>query len=208
MQVDDHPMLATVEKLRAENVSRSETLVQVCKALKKEQKLNVTAKTELAKSRAALLSAEDIVTCLIEKQMKLEEDVAMKEKELRYFRKALVVMKDKDLSDIIEKKEAEIAQLKCELTVVESELGLAQEETRRLKEMLHQTNIELAAKIAEVHMMKKMQADMERERKRMDMMLAAMIANQVRNSMFWLQCIHIYCHLPYIECYNDSDKFC
>ena len=133
---------------------------------------------EVMRVERELSQARDAqATKMTEQRDQIKRDLDKKEKELHLFRMQAESQKNNTKwQAIIERKEAEVGQLRSHMTKVERDLSRAKEEHKKFREQLHHTTQELAENCEQVRGLEKSRAELERERSRVDTKLKIEIA--------------------------------
>lgn len=139
----------------------------------KAQRERVILKQRFAQARKNALDVQAKATRLIDQRKKIEGQLELKQYELELLRSA---EKDKQkLQKIIDSKDIEIKHLQEQLQVINAELEVTRKEGYDFREQLQQVTKELEVKSAEVRLIERsrmeLRADLDSERKRVDMLL-------------------------------------
>ena len=140
---------------------------------------------DVARVESQLIEAKDAqVTTMTERIEELSEqrdqirtEIEKREKELEIFRrKAHNQKNDSRLSAFIERKEAEVGRLRSHMTEVEEDLSRTMEQHIKFREQLLQVSLDFAENCERVRGLEKSQAELERDRSRVDTKLKMEIA--------------------------------
>ena len=139
----------------------------------KEQRERAILKRRFSQARKNALDVQAKATRLIDQRKKIEGQLELKQYELELLRSA---EKDKQkLQKIIDSKDIEIKHLQEQLQVINAELEVTRKEGYDFREQLQQVIKELEVKSAEVRLIERsrmeLRADLDAERKRVDMLL-------------------------------------
>ena len=143
----------------------------------KAQRERVILKQRFAQARKNALDVQAKATRLIDQRKKIEGQLELKQYELELLRSA---EKDKQkLQKIIDSKDIEIKHLQEQLQVINAKLEVTRKEGYDFREQLQQVTKELEVKSAEVRLIERsrmeLRADLDSERKRVDMLLMHMV---------------------------------
>ena len=130
-------------------------------------------KQRFAQARKNALDVLAKTTRLIDQRKKIEGQLELKQYEVDVLRSA---EKDKQkLQRIVDSKDLEIKHLQEQLQVINAELEVTRKEGYDFREQLQQVTKELEVKSAEVRLIERarmeLRADLDAERKRVDMLL-------------------------------------
>ena len=137
------------------------------------------SKHEVTRVEKELSQARDVqVARMTDQRDQTKKDLEKKEKELHLFRMQARSQKDSmKWQGIIERKEAEVGQLRSHMIEVEGDLCQAKEEHAQFIEQLRQATVQLTENCERVRVLEKSRAELERERSRVDTKLKMEIAH-------------------------------
>ena len=146
--------------------------------------LPAAKKRKMASSRCQYqLKRQVPITQMKQAKLCADRDTAQRQLEVKKgelkFMKMLLRKGEKhnrELKAVITGKEAEIAELRGRLAVVEHELSLARKEAQQLRDQLQKATEDLAERSRKVCDIERTQAELERERSRFDMLLSTFAA--------------------------------
>ena len=137
---------------------------------------------DVARVERQLIEAKDAQVTTMSKHMEelseqrdqIKTEIEKKEKELEIFRRK--AQNDAKFRDVIERKVAEVRRLRSHMTEVEEDLSRTKEQHDKFREQLKETTAELSKNCELVRGLEKHQAELERERSRVDAKLKMEIA--------------------------------
>ena len=140
------------------------------KSVLNQQLTNIKQKVKLTHTKTVKL---------IHERVDIEKQLELREQEIEFL-KSSNLKESQQFQSIIRQREEEIKQLKEQLSAVEGQLSSKRKQAKDLREKLNQTEKELATKSAEAQELEKsngkLEAYLDSERKRVDLLLMQMTA--------------------------------
>ena len=161
---------------RLERADEKLTHISESLPVAKKRKMAASRRQNQLKGQVSVTRATQTKLCSNKNAAQLQLEI--KKKELQFMKMLLCKgeVNNEDLKVVITGKEAEIAELRGRLAVVEHELSLARKEAQQLRDQLQKATEDLAERSRKVCDIERTQAELERERSRFDMLLSTFAA--------------------------------
>ena len=176
-----------IQRLRKELAANEQRLIKISQSLEQTKKEKLTVRRKFSHHKHILTVSHTKSRKLLEKAVEVRRQLQEKQQELHYLQ-LLQEQKEEneELKAIIERKVAEVRQLREILQVVEKELQNAKDKNRELREQLQQTATELVDKSARLQELERvrveLRADLEYQRRWIDQLLIQSAASTSRET--------------------------